>query len=217
MVNKIFQRANATIATLISSRSQMRFRLMVFLSAMVGLLVGGCSTLSTHSETDTTVSFTPFKTFAWLPTSPTLLKESLELRNESVIIQTIADKELERRGLSADTTNPDLLFRYTVKYVNRIGHYTVRDYTYEPYYYGGWGRGWYPRYYGFGTPYVVHYQTYPVKLKDGSLLVEAIDRKTGNVIWRSWSEETVYRNGTIADAVPDAVRQIFDRYPIAPR
>lgn len=170
----------------------------------------GCTTVSTYSEKDNSVSFGNYKTFAWLPIDQKDMRENIRLRNQTMVIHESVEKELEKRGLAPDTTAPDILLRFTLKTITRTEFVNQPVYTY-PAGYGWWGRG----HYWYGPGYVV-YNRYPVKVRDGSLVIDVIERESGNVIWRGWSTEELNNSKAFSKNIPEMIKNIFDRYPVKP-
>jgi hypothetical protein len=200
-----------------SHRSSGNVPVLLFLLALVVFclaLVEGCSSLQVASQSDNTVVFERYKTYAWLaPDAKDVeaMKNSITLRTQTELIQRNADNALQELHINADTTAPDLLFR------SHIAAKTETSYINQPRYHYMPGIPWYAghrMWFSTGGSYFVTNSAYRTQHTDGTILIDAIDRKTGNVIWRGWSSETIQSMSDLNRDIPQAVKKIFERYPV---
>lgn len=74
--------------------------------------------------------------------------------------------------------------------------------------------------YGYNnTPYYQQqpmYQQQQVTYDEGTLLVDVIDRKANQLIWRGWSVGTLTDEAALESELQGDIRKIFKKYPIAP-
>jgi hypothetical protein len=76
----------------------------------------------------------------------------------------------------------------------------------------------YPYYsdYGFptsGVPYQLNNNVYETEFKEGTLIIDFIDRESGNLIWRGWSTNTLNDPNSFEKNLPNEISQIFAKYP----
>lgn len=75
----------------------------------------------------------------------------------------------------------------------------------------------YPYYspYGFpvGPSYHVNSFAQAVKYTEGTLILDVIDRKTGELIWRGWNKEPLTDPATYERDLPGEITSIFRKYP----
>lgn len=186
---------------------------VVLLVASCIIVLSACSTpLRISTERDKTVSFEQYRTFAWLQPEQKDWQNNISARNQAAMIQTAVTKELEIRGMRVDTATPDLLLRYQSGIQNYTGYRTIPVYGYAPpmpFFFGRslwYGGGYYPMY----------SRSYRTNIREGTLAIEVIDRKTNNVIWRGLSEERLYSRSGINADIPYIIQIIFEHYPLRP-
>lgn len=189
------------------------FALLMLVTAAMTVL-SGCSTARISAEQDKNISFDTYHTFAWLPPDQKDLQTNITIRNQADAIQSAVDRELEIRGMLPDTSAPDLLVRYYIGTHDHTTYHNEPIYSYpmsQPFF---WGRR---MWYGSGGGYYpVYNRSYQTVVRDGTLSVDVIDRKTNNVIWRGASEERVDDLASMSAGISQNTRAIFEKYPIRP-
>lgn len=58
-----------------------------------------------------------------------------------------------------------------------------------------------------------YFQT--LEFDEGSIIIDAIDRKTGELVWRGWSKGAFDNADAFEDQVDDVVNYILERFPLA--
>ena len=183
----------------------------VFLAAIAILLVSACSSHKYHTTRVQDLDFSQFRTYGWLPPIDSLSKDYYNNDIAKGNIMTTANKEIESRGLTYSKDNPDILFRY-VAIVNNKSRLVYSS----PYYGGfGWGGpwGWY-RPWGYYGYYGGSYPVAKEKVRYGHLIIEAIDRKTNNVIWQARGTSEVDAPEKAINDLPKLVNGIMKQYPL---
>lgn len=200
-----------------SYRSRIDKALILFLTLIVAsciALLSACTTpLRVSAERDRTVAFERYRTFAWLQPEQKDWQNNISARNQAELIQTAVTKELETRGMRVDTATPDLLLRYQSGIQNYTGYRTMPVYGYAPPIPFFFGRS---LWYGGGGYYPMYSRSYRTNIREGTLNIEVIDRKTNNVIWRGLSEERLYSRGGMNADIPYIIQVIFEHYPLRP-
>ena len=166
-----------------------------------------------------------YRTFAWLPPENGRASENNIVADTK--IKDAATQALTQKGLNLRQRDPDLLVSYTsvVGKGSRTNYYTNYYGGGFGYNYGGWGYGgiawnnWYrPNYYAFGAPFAYggtsiereHY-------KEGTLIVDLIDRRSQQVVWRGFGVGEVHKDRQKdVDALPDVVAGILNQLSLAP-
>jgi hypothetical protein len=64
------------------------------------------------------------------------------------------------------------------------------------------------------TPYIIGYNTQQVAYNEGTLLIDVIDRKVNQMIWRGWSVDTLIDEEALEQELPGDIKRIFKKYPI---
>jgi len=149
-------------------------RVVSLLGLVLGLLVGSAAAQSVQSDFDRTFQFSNLKTFSFAvqrrgATDP-LSTDSL---NDGRI-RTGLESQLIANGFRMETGKADFVIAYYVKTKNKL---SVQDYGYGP-----------PRWFG-GRDIRVNQDT------EGTLMVDFIDARTNQVVWRGRAVGTLDMKG----------------------
>ena len=149
-------------------------RVVSLLGLVLGLLVGSVAAQSVQSDFDRTFQFSNLKTFSFAvqrrgATDP-LSTDSL---NDGRI-RTGLESQLIANGFRMETGKADFVIAYYVKTKNKL---SVQDYGYGP-----------PRWFG-GRDIRVNQDT------EGTLMVDFIDARTNQVVWRGRAVGTLDMKG----------------------
>lgn len=167
----------------------------------VGLLIGivGCSSIAVKSDYDQEVNFANLKTFDWIaqpqkPASDPILEGTLMEKR----IQNAVNKGLTAKGYQQQTDGePDFLLAYHIGVKDKLD---VQD----------WGYGYGPRrFWRWGG--VVQVREY----QEGTLILDIIDSKSKQLIWRGWAIEEVVdlSSEKVEKKIDQAVKKIFEKFP----
>jgi len=150
-------------------------RLGLVLAIMVA--VAGCAAMTVSSHIERSVNFTDYVTYDWgppdnLPVGDPRLDNNPFFRD---YLMGAIEKKLAAKGYErAVTGEPDLLVHYHAS-VNQRVEVSAAD-------------AHYGYCYDNCEPRIVDYE-------EGTLVVDVVDRNTGKVVWRGWSQDTM--NGVI--------------------
>lgn len=166
------------------------------------LLVWGCSSISYHHDFDRDADFTSYKTFGWMeqPAPAGGGARVAEERNPLVEkrIKVSVDRQLIEKGLRRVNTNPDLWVAYYTGYQDKID---VTDYGYR----------YSMDYWGYGGRQIDVYQ-----YQEGTLIIDLIDSKAQELVWRGSATGTVDSNPSpekIEKKINEVVANMFRSYP----
>ena len=173
-------------------------KMAVILFLLAGVV--GCSTVyDVQFDYDTKTDFTNLKSYNWLPVPEKADIDSLDVGR----VQKAVNAEMQARGLKLTSDNPDFLI---AEHLGKEDKVSIRDwgYNYSPY--GGyWGGYWGP---GGGV------STY--QYEEGSLILDFIDPKTKNLIWRGSAKAEVDKSRTAEERealINEAVQKILKNFP----
>ncbi len=149
-------------------------RIVSILGLLLGLLVGSAAAQSVQSDFDRTFQFSNLKTFSFAvqrrgATDPL----SADTLNDGRI-RTGLESQLIANGFHMETDKADFVIAYYVKTKNKL---SVQDYGYGP-----------PRWFG-GRDIRVNQDT------EGTLMVDFIDARTNQVVWRGRAVGTLDMKG----------------------
>lgn len=186
---------------------------LLILAAFVG---SGCAAVA-HIETDETVNFNQYKTFAWTQSQ---VQDSVQQRKvsdltERVIKETVA-AELSKHGWVENSQKPNVLLAYDV-----LVEKSVRDqanpmfsrpftrYMFNPYS-GRW----------FGLHYpsqFLGYNNWTQEVREGTVTISMADVKTEKTIFQGWATDDMVSRNMTKKEIQSSVRSIFRKFDMATR
>lgn len=175
-----------------------------------------------QSESTKGVNFKNYKTYAWLHTKDTAYTK---LADKQVVERALASaviQELTKRGMTMDTLNPDCLFTYTLilNKTYEVGQGPTP--VYAPQSNAGPLPGQYNMYYyvpsstAYYNPELYQGSMQVTTFRDGSLVIDMIDRKENKIVWRSSAQGKVNekdRKG-IRPTIDQVVPAMFKKFPV---
>ena len=213
-------------------------------SIYLGLIVlfvaslSACNSYNYYTAGLNRTNMSRYHTFAWLPMGSGKGKAPSNIVTADAKIKDAATSALQNKGLSISQKQPDLLISYTTT----VGRGTRTTY-YTNYGWGGWGGygwggfglgwgygwrgyGWggFSPYYYYGAPFAYsggltyadqeHY-------KEGTLIIDLIDRRTRKVVWRGYGVGEVHHDpqkniDDIPKVVSGIINQLSLQAPSAP-
>lgn len=180
---------------------------------LVVVLMAACSKYSYYAVGSSN-AVSRYSAFAWLPPVNNTKNPYFDndLADQKIKDQATAD--LESKGLHLNAKRPDLLVRYTIMVDNKVHTYNEPVYSYM----GGYApRGFYrggrALYYGYRGPYPVYVgdEIYHVPYKQGTLILDLIDRNTHKVIWRGYGIGEVDNPQNAVNDLPQVVDGILNK------
>ena len=162
------------------------------LSLIILITLSSCSSVRVNADYDKKVSFTNFKSYAYLKSG--IDKAEISYLDKKRILNAI-DEIMPTNGLSK-SENPDVLISIFTKERERVD-------VYQNY---GFGWGWNP-YWGMGYSNVT---TTP----EGTLFIDIIDAKTKELVWQGEGSGYLTKNTEKKDArIKEFVSKILEQYP----
>ena len=199
--------------------------LLLFVIILLNMV--SCSPVQVYNDYDHAVDFNKYKSYAWLHRSDSVHNYFYDNEIVERNVKNYVNQEMATRGYALDTKTPDLLMEYHIS--SKMKTYTVSNPVYnnnmmgyQPAYGMNNGMSGYNtmRPYGYNnTPYYQQqpmYQQQQVTYDEGTLLVDVIDRKANQLIWRGWSVGTLTDEAALESELQGDIRKIFKKYPIAP-
>lgn len=183
----------------------MKRALQVLAFLTVVLFHSGCSPIArVYSEEEPGVNFYKYRTYKWLDTKyikrgnsgPEWLNERAENK-----IRASVENRMGRYGYKPCDDTPDLMLHFHVVIKNEV--FYIQDWWCDE---------------EAGADFGRCHRLRPVNYQEGTLIIDFIDAKTGNQVWRG-AAAGVLENVTPekADArIEEAVRLIFEKFPERP-
>ena len=185
-------------------------------------IISGCYESGNIYQSEKTkgVDFKKYKTYAWLPTKDTAYTRLVNQKNVESALAADVIQELTKRGMTLDTLNPDCLFTYTLvmNKTYQVGQRPPEIYTpnsYAPVYAGQNNIYYYRSDYGLpnysGGMMVTTF-------RDGSLVIDMIDRQTNKIIWRASAQGKQDENNLkgVKATAREIVPRMFKKFPVKP-
>ena len=193
----------------------------LLLAAAMGLLAGlpACSP-RVNVEQSANVNFSRYRTFDFADTEVKTNGDRNPLLRSSItqdrIKQAIAG-ELAKRGLRQVDSNPDMLVT-THTYVEQAERTVYDTYGGPGYAYPysvGYRGAFLPINYGYW--YTPSYYSAPrtEQYREGTLIIDFIDRRTNNLVWRGSMADPVDDPGRLGSDFSKSAKEILDKFPVA--
>jgi len=193
------------------------------------LILAGCYSPTANlynSEKTEGVDYKKYKTYAWLPTKDTAYTQLVERQRVAAALAYAVREQLTERGMTMDTLNPDCLFTYTLVLKKTYDVGQQPNPVYAPQSNAGLIPGQYNSFYYYtpGAPsYDLNYNPdlYQGGLKvttfrDGSLVIDMIDRASKQIVWRTSAQGKVEekdRQG-VRPTINEIVPKMFKKFPV---
>jgi len=182
---------------------------------MVGIYSCGPAVTTTKPTND---NLNKYSTFSYLPNSAIEMPD--QAYNDTIntlVIQQINDRMMDA-GYKLDRSQPDLLVLVSTKVDQktetqsepvyaRYGYYNRPGLRINPYYNNYYYRGY------ANVPTVVGYDTDTYNYKDGTLIIQLVDRESNETVWKGISSTSIYDSSDTI-ALANLVDVIFEEYPL---
>jgi hypothetical protein len=190
-------------------------RYILYILLITGLaLAAGCAALDVHYDFDREVNFSLIQTYDWMSVPQKTQENELTLKH----LKSAMNKQLQAKGLTVTSNNPDVLIAIHGGKEKKVDvqewGYAYRD---RDYYNTG---SYYP--YMNPTPYPVdphgreniEYRrgTDTYEYEVGTLIIDFVDAKKKELIWRGIATGVVNPNNT-AEEIDMIVAKIMANYP----
>jgi hypothetical protein len=161
--------------------------IILTLSAII--FMTGCSTVQVETDYNREVDFSKYRTYRWIPHVKGT--EDNPLMNDPLIeshVRNSVNAEMAKKGFTKiEEGHPDFLIAY---------YFTARNRVDVTHYYGYW----YP-----------HTNVY--RYKEGTLILDMVDREEKQLIWRGWATGVLEDRGRIAEQINYSVGKLLKKYP----
>jgi Domain of unknown function (DUF4136) len=175
-------------------------RLLRLTALTLALAATGCATLNVSSHVQRGLDFAKYRTYDWgpadaLPTGDPRLDQNPFFRDE---VEGAVEKGLAAKGFERSTSGtPDLLIHYHASITRRIDVDRV-DHQY-------------------GYCYEEDCRARVIEYEAGTLVLDIVDTRTNQVIWRGWSQGSVqdilHDQDRMARRIREGVSRMLARLP----
>ncbi len=197
----------------------MKITLRISFILFVVAYISGCAKpeFLYNSEKLSPNGYKQYKTYAFQPTTDTTFAKMFDKQRLQKLMSAAAMKELSKKGMTLDTAHPDCFFTYHL-IVNRTyaanqqQHVEYNPDVYTPAFDND------AKIYTFSSnnrPVVYNGKMSIDTLREGSMVIDMIDPKTGSVIWRSSmqgkTQETFQQPSEAG--VNEVIHYMFKKFP----
>lgn len=193
-------------------RSNFRF---TGLLVLMSLLIVGCGP-KVNTNKKTAKNLDSFTSYAFLPNQDTISNTNYDnaFVNEIVIDQI--NKNMQDLDYRLDRNQPDLLVYYHLMMDEEVAVNANPVYTNYSYYRPGYYVGPYYRNYAynnyFTVPRLVGSTVEQVPYKEGTIVIDIIDRRTNEILWRGRANDVITPTN-LEEKLRTYVNAIFEKYP----
>jgi hypothetical protein len=192
-------------------------KIKIILTSTLLLLMTACAT-NVQTVNPSNNDLSNYETFAYLPNT----NVEVEGKNysDTMVNKAIAESvklNLLEHGMQIDRNEPGLLVLISTSANVELEEAPSPGFATYPYQYGiGTVSPWYNPYYYYGyntySP-VIGYNTSTYSYKEGSLVIDLIDRETKKTVWKGIATDEIYNQPTTT-AIREMVDDIFDEFPV---
>lgn len=191
----------------------MRILCLLLVTAVLASCGPRVSTMKTTEK-----DLSRYDSFAYLPNTGIDMPD--QAMNDETVNQAVIEainNNLRQAGYNLDRQNPDLLVLVSTKTNTEIGTTTDPVYAGYPYDMGVTTIGPYYNSYYFngyaGFNNIVGYDTDTYAYKEGTVVINLVDRETKNTVWKGVASESIFEQPTV-QAIRELVNAIFEEYPL---
>ncbi len=184
------------------------FRLPMLL-LVLGLFLGGCSSVDVLPDYDQTATFSNYKTYAFYKTG--IDRAQISDLDKRRILRAIED-EMALKGF-VKSGDPDLLVSIFTTEKERVDVYNNVGWGY------GWGGAWgwgYGPYWGWGPGWGYGWGPSVSTSTEGALYIDLIDTRQKELIWQGRGQGTLGNTSNIEKKearIREFVSKIMEAYP----
>lgn len=183
---------------------------------LIAGLLAGCGP-RVETKKMTSKNFSNYDSFAYLPNSDIEFQgKSLKSNDVNEAVVETVYQNLRKRGYKMDRSSPDLLVLISTNINRTVGTTTEPMYAYYPYSTSiSMVSPFYDTYYyrGFADyNSIVGYDIDTYAYKEGIVVINIVDRKTKETVWKGVAAESIYDQTSI-DAIEELVNAVFNEFP----
>lgn len=157
-----------------------------------------------------------YTSYAFLPNQDTIKSSNYNNAQVNEIVINEIRTNMQEKNYRLDRNQPDLLVYYHLMMDEENAVNANPVYTNYSYYRPGFYVGPYYRNYAYNNyftiPRIAGVNVQQVPYKEGTLVIDLIDRRTNEIVWRGRAVDVVERND-LEEELRTYVNAIFERLP----
>jgi hypothetical protein len=172
---------------------------LLLLAGSSALGVFSCSSTEVHTEKAAHADVAQYQRFAWAPSTELEQSSGLSSRKDTILdqkIKTAVDNDLSQKGYVQNPEDAEIRVAYSLRTQDQLRT--------DPSYMGPYGGPMWPDSMGYDTTYLQ---------KQGSLVLDFIDVKSGKLLWRGVAVTDIKDTGVTQKQVQNSVDKIMEKFP----
>ena len=206
------------ILSIITIQKQLKMKFLrhfLSLSIMAGILFAGCGPkVATNKKVAKDLSL--YDSYAFLPNQDTIQTSRFDNVEVNEIVIAEINENMQELNYRLDRNEPDLLVYYHLMLDEEMAVDADPIYTNYSYYRPGFYVGPYYRNYAynnyFTVPRIMGNGVAQIPYKEGTIVIDLIDRRTKEIVWRGKAEDLI-APGNLVDEIRSYVEAIYDSFP----
>lgn len=180
----------------------------IFVICSILFLIGGCSTMEVQHSAWSSATMPSYSSFAWFDGTDNGSQVRATQPSVDRFIRQAVERELIVKGYSrAEPATADFLVSWFGRIDEKIQQQDISHFY---------------RSYGYGSalaatmPEMVEEGAIKSTYKEGTMVIDVVDRESGNLVWRGSATETIVRKVDEQEAgmiINKAVREIMNGFP----
>ncbi|SDL05445.1 protein of unknown function [Salinimicrobium catena] len=157
-----------------------------------------------------------FSSYAFLPNQDTIKTTAFDNRYVNEVVIDEINENMQDQDYRLDRNQPDLLVYYHLMMDEEVAVNATPVYTNYSYYRPGYYVGPYYRNYAYNNyftiPRIAGTAIEQIPYKEGTIVIDLIDRRTNEIIWRGRANDVVTPNN-LEEELRQYVNAIFEAFP----
>lgn len=185
------------------------------ISFVIGLMAVSCGPrVSTDKQAGT--DFSNYSSYAFLPSQDTIRNSAYDNAYVNEVVIDEINQNMREENYRLERNQPDLLVYYHLMFdeemaVNASPVYTNYSYYRPGYYVGPYFRNYMYNNY-FTVPRVAGTGIEQVPYREGTIVIDLIDRRTNEIVWRGRADDVVNPDN-LEQELRSYVDAIFEQFP----
>lgn len=182
---------------------------------MFSILLVSCGP-KVNTNKKTAKDLDSFSSYAFLPNQDTIKTTEYDNRYVNEIVIDEINENMQDQDYRLDRNQPDLLVYYHLMMDEEVAVNATPVYTNYSYYRPGYYVGPYYRNYAYNNyftiPRIAGTSIEQIPYKEGTIVIDLINRRTNEIIWRGRANDVVTPNN-LEEELRQYVNAIFDEFP----
>lgn len=157
-----------------------------------------------------------FSSYAFLPSQDTIGTTKYDNSYVNEIVISEINENMQQLDYRLDRNQPDLLVYYHLMLDEEVAVDASPVYTNYSYYRPGYYVGPYYRNYMynnyFTVPRIVGTDIDQIPYKEGTIVIDVINRRTNEIVWRGRAQDVITPNN-LEEELREYVNAIYDKFP----